>query len=258
MNHDACLSDGELLRYHRQINLKGWDLEGQERLKRAHVLIVGLGGLGCAASQYLATSGVGRLTLLDGDRVEPSNLARQVLHSEASLGQYKVVSAARRLADLNPYLQLQALSEFADELNLPDLLHDVDVVLDCTDRRASRELISWCCRAAGVPLVSAAVIRFEGQVVSFSWQPDEPCYRCLSRRFTEPDGSCVTNGVAGPLVGMVGSLQALQVVKWLSGAAAVPGGQLLLIDGRTLEFMTLTLQPDALCSVCGQRHRLSA
>ncbi len=122
MNHDACLSDGELLRYHRQINLKGWDLEGQERLKRAHVLIIGLGGLGCAASQYLATAGVGWLTLLDGDRVELSNLARQVLHSDANLGQYKVDSAARRLAALNPHLRLLALAEFADELSLPALL----------------------------------------------------------------------------------------------------------------------------------------
>ncbi len=257
MNHDVCLSDAELLRYHRQINLTGWDLAGQERLKAAHVLIIGLGGLGCAASQYLATSGVGRLTLLDGDRVEISNLARQVLHGEASLGQYKVVSAAGRLAELNPHIQVQPLAEFADELTLPALLYDVDLVLDCSDNRASREMISLCCRAARVPLVSAAVIRFEGQVVSFGWQPDEPCYRCLSRRFAEPDGSCVTNGVVGPLVGMVGSVQALQAVKWLSGAAAVPSGQLLLIDGRSLEFMTVALQPDTQCRVCGQRHRLS-
>ena len=143
----------ELTRYHRQINLKGWDLEGQERLKAATVLVVGLGGLGCTVAQQLALAGVGQLILLDGDRVELSNLARQVLHEQSRIGHYKVNSAAEALARLNPHVQLTAIPEFADEVTLPDLLSGVDLVVDCCDNLASRNLINLCCRAAFVPLV---------------------------------------------------------------------------------------------------------
>lgn len=258
MSNVMTLSDAELIRYHRQINLKGWDLAGQERLKAARVLIIGLGGLGCAASQYLAAAGVGQLTLLDGDRVELSNLARQILHVAAAVGQFKVNSAAERLAALNPDLCLLPLPWFADELNLPDLLVDADLVLDCSDNATTRNLVNLCCRAAQVPLISGSAIRFEGQVMLFGWQPDEPCYRCLSRLFDEPDGSCVTNGVAGPLVGVVGSLQALEAVKWLSGAGDRRGGALLLVDGRTLGFEKMALRRDPRCPVCGRQHDATA
>lgn len=247
-----ALSDDEMRRYHRQINLKGWDLSGQERLKAARVLIIGVGGLGCAASQYLAAAGVGQLTLLDGDKVETSNLARQILHEPAAVGQFKVDSAAHRLQALNADCQVIPLPWFADELNLPDLLVDADLVLDCSDNRATRDLVNLCCRAAQVPLISGAAIRFEGQVMLFDWQPGTPCYRCFSRLFDEPEGSCVTNGVAGPLVGVVGSLQALEAVKWLTGSAIQHGGELLLVDGRSLTFDKMALRRDPCCPVCAR------
>lgn len=249
-NNTAALSDDELLRYHRQINLKGWDLPGQEALKAARVLIIGLGGLGCAAAQYLAAAGVGQLTLLDGDRVESSNLARQILHGDASVGHYKVHSAARTLQALNPFMQLLALPEYADELTLPSYLAEQDLVLDCTDQRASRELISLCCRAAGVPLVSGSAIRGEGQLSVFTWGPNEPCYHCLSRLFAEPDGSCVVNGVLGPVVGLVGSLQALEALKLITGVGQPLAGELLLIDGLGMEFQRLRLPRDPHCRAC--------
>ena len=138
------------------------------------------------------------------------------------------------------------------ELNLPDLLVDADLVLDCSDNRATRDLVNLCCRAAQVPLISGAAIRFEGQVMLFDWQPGTPCYRCFSRLFDEPEGSCVTNGVAGPLVGVVGSLQALEAVKWLTGSAIQHGGELLLVDGRSLTFDKMALRRDPCCPVCAR------
>jgi len=252
----GSLSDAELLRYHRQINLKGWDLPGQEALKAARVLVIGLGGLGCAAAQYLAAAGVGQLTLLDGDKVEHSNLARQVLHQDERVGHYKVHSAVTALRALNPHVQLLALPEYADEVMLPGYLAEQDLVLDCTDHRASRELINLCCRAAGVPLVSGSAIRGEGQLSVFTWGQNEPCYHCLSRLFTEPDGSCVVNGVLGPVVGMVGSLQALEALKLITGIGQPLCGELLLIDGLSLEFQRLRLPRDPECRVCGSVEHL--
>ncbi len=250
----ALLSDAELLRYHRQINLKGWDLPGQEAVKSARVLIIGLGGLGCAAAQYLATAGVGQLTLLDGDKVELTNLARQVLHSDRRIGEYKVASAAVALAELNPYCHLVPLPEYADELNLPDLLSEQDLVLDCSDNLATRNLINLCCRGASVPLISGSAIRVEGQVSVFTWGEGEPCYGCLSRLFGEPDGSCVTNGVLAPLVGLVGSLQAMEALKLLTGLGEPLSG-LLLIDGLSGQFQPLKLPRDPACRVCGGATR---
>ncbi len=254
----SALSDAELLRYHRQVNLKGWDLAGQEALKAARVLIIGLGGLGCAAAQYLAAAGVGQLTLLDGDKVEHSNLARQVLHQDSRVGHYKVHSAATALGALNPHVRLLPLPEYADEMLLPSYLAEQDLVLDCTDKRASRELINLCCRAAGVPLVSGAAIRGEGQLSVFGWGQDEPCYHCLSRLFAEPDGSCVVNGVLGPLVGLVGSLQAMEALKLLTGIGQPLCGELLLIDGLSLEFQRLRLPRDPECRVCGEQEHWAA
>lgn len=246
------LSDAELLRYHRQINLKGWDLAGQERLKASRVLIIGLGGLGCAAAQYLASAGVGTLTLLDGDKVELSNLARQVLHCDSRIGQYKVTSAASALAALNPHCHITPLAEYADGANLPALLGEQDLLLDCSDNLATRTLINRCCHAAGVPLVSGSAIRMEGQVSIFTWAEGEACYGCLSRLFGETDASCVVNGVMGPLVGMVGSLQAMEALKLLIGLGEPLSG-LLLIDGLTGQFQSLRLPRDPACPVCGAK-----
>ena len=247
--HELC--DAELLRYHRQINLKGWDLAGQEALKAARVLVIGLGGLGCAAAQYLASAGVGQLTLLDGDSVELSNLARQVLHCDSRVGQHKVTSAALALGMLNPHCHILPLAEYANESNLPRLLGEQDLVLDCSDNLATRNLINLNCHAAGVPLVSGSAIRLEGQVSVFTWQEGEPCYGCFSSLFGEQDTSCVVSGVLGPLVGLVGTLQAIEALKLLVGLGTpLPG--VLLIDALSGEFQSLKLTRNPACRVCGE------
>ncbi len=251
------LSDTELLRYHRQINLRGVDIDGQARLKQARVLIIGLGGLGCAAAQYLAVAGIGQLTLVDGDRVELSNLQRQVLHDDSRLGQTKVASAAESLARLNPRLRLQTHAVAADEAGLQRWLPEQDLVLDCSDNLPTRNLLNRLCRAHGVPLVSGAAIRFEGQVSLFRWGEGEPCYACLSSLFGDQGHSCVEAGVLAPLVGLVGSLQAMEAIKLWLGLGTPLCGQLLLIDGLSGEFRRLRLPRRPDCPVCGHPREVT-
>ena len=246
------LSDQQLLRYHRQISLKGVDIDGQAQLAAAHVLVVGLGGLGCAAAQYLALAGVGRLSLVDGDQVELTNLQRQVLHEAARLGQPKVHSAATAISRLNPDCQVSAIAAMATADNLTDWLAEVDLVLDCTDNRASRNLINAACHGARVPLISGAAIRLEGQVSVFTWGAEEPCYACLSRLYGEQELSCVEAGVLAPVVGLVGSLQAMEALKLLLRLGQPLSGRLLLIDGLTGQFETLALPRHPGCPCCGQ------
>ena len=179
----AELSDQEMLRYNRQIILRGFDFDGQEALKDSRVLIVGLGGLGCAASQYLASAGVGNLTLLDFDTVSLSNLQRQTLHSDATVGQPKVESARDALTRINPHIAITPVNALLDDAELAALIAEHDLVLDCTDNVAVRNQLNAGCFAAKVPLVSGAAIRMEGQITVFTYQDGEPCYRCLSRLF---------------------------------------------------------------------------
>lgn len=247
---DDLLSDAELLRYHRQINLLGVDIDGQERLKQARLLIIGVGGLGCAAAQYLALAGVGRLTLVDHDAVEASNLQRQVLHRDSRIGQSKVSSAAVALAELNPLVEVATVAAAADEALLAQLLPQHDLLLDCSDNLATRELLNRMAARYRLPLVSAAAIRLEGQLALFRWQPGEPCYHCFSHQFGEPGASCVEAGVLAPIVGVLGSLQALEALKLLLQLGEWPLGQLLLVDGLTGRFQPLRLQPWADCPVC--------
>ena len=181
----AELSDQEMLRYNRQIILRGFDFDGQEALKDSRVLIVGLGGLGCAASQYLASAGVGNLTLLDFDTVSLSNLQRQTLHSDATVGQPKVESARTALARINPHVRLVPLNALLDEAALAAQIADHDLVLDCTDNVAIRNQLNAGCFRHQTPVVSGAAIRMEGQISVFTYQQGEPCYRCLSRLFGE-------------------------------------------------------------------------
>lgn len=244
------LSDAELLRYNRQIVLKSFDFEGQEALKQASVLVIGAGGLGCAASQYLAVAGVGQLTLVDFDKVELSNLQRQVLHTDARIGQLKVASAAEALRALTPWLKVETHAVVADEALLDALLPRHQLVLDCTDNLAIRNLLNLYARKHGVPLVSGAAIRLEGQLCSFTWQESEPCYACLSALFGEQSLTCVEAGVLAPVVGLVGSLQALEAIKLLAGMGRSYSGRLLMIDGLTGTFreMKLPKRPD--CPVC--------
>ena len=244
------LSDAELLRYNRQIILKSFDFEGQEALKQARVLVIGAGGLGCAASQYLAVAGVGQLTLVDFDKVELSNLQRQVLHNDERIGHDKVDSAARSLRALNHWLTVETHTAVADEELLDTLLPQHQLVLDCTDNLAIRNLLNQKARQHGVPLVSGAAIRLEGQLCSFTWQEDEPCYACLSALFGEQAPTCVEAGVLAPVVGLVGSLQALEAIKLLAGMGKSYSGRLLMIDGLSGTFreMKLPKRPD--CPVC--------
>lgn len=212
----AELSDQEMMRYNRQIILRGFDFEGQEALKDARVLVVGLGGLGCAATQYLAGAGVGHLTLLDFDTVSVSNLQRQTLHSDATVGQPKVLSARDALARINPYIAITPVNALLEENQIHALIAEHDLVLDCTDNVSIRNQLNAGCFAARVPLVSGAAIRMEGQITVFTYQEGEPCYRCLSRLFGENALTCVEAGVMAPLIGVIGSLQAMEAIKLLA------------------------------------------
>ncbi|PLR35374.1 molybdopterin-synthase adenylyltransferase MoeB [Chimaeribacter arupi] len=245
------LSDEEALRYNRQIVLRGFDFDGQEKLKAGHALVIGLGGLGCAAAQYLAAAGVGTLTLVDFDTVALSNLQRQTLHNDARIGMAKVDSAAQALTAINPHVRLHALNRQPDDAALAARVAQADVVLDCSDNVATRDQLNRACFQARTPLVSGAAIRMEGQLSVFTYQPDEPCYRCLSRLFGENALTCVEAGVMAPLVGTIGSLQAMEAIKLLTGYGTPPTHRVVLFDAMTTQFRTLKLPKNPQCEVCG-------
>ncbi|QTF08968.1 molybdopterin-synthase adenylyltransferase MoeB [Brenneria izadpanahii] len=245
------LSDAEALRYNRQIVLRGFDFDGQEKLKAARLLVVGLGGLGCAAAQYLATAGVGRLTLLDFDTVSLSNLQRQILHHDARIGMPKVESARIALAEINPYLTLDAINADLDDDALSALAAKHDAVLDCTDNVSIRDRLNRIGFHLKKPLFSGAAIRMEGQISVFTYQKDEPCYRCLSRLFGENALTCAEAGVMAPLVGVIGSLQAMEAIKLLTGYGKTITGRLLLFDAMTMQFREIKLPKNPNCEVCG-------
>lgn len=244
------LTDEEALRYNRQIVLRGFDFDGQERLKAARVLIVGLGGLGCAAAQYLAAAGVGNLTLLDFDSVSVSNLQRQILHRDARIGMAKVASARLTLQEINPHVNIETWPTQLEPTALRAGVATHDVVLDCTDNVATREALNHACFSEKVPLVSGAAIRMEGQISVFTYQPDAPCYRCLSRLFGDSALSCVEAGVIAPLVGIIGSLQAMETIKLLAQYGQPLAGKLLLFDAMTLQFREMALPKHPQCDVC--------
>jgi len=244
------LSDDEMLRYNRQIVLRGFDFAGQEQLKSARVLVVGQGGLGCAASQYHAAAGVGHLTLLDFDHVAVSNLQRQVLHAEAQVGMAKVDSARLRLAALNSLIQIDTVNARLDDAPLAALIASHRLVLDCCDNVETREQLNRLCFDSKTPLVSGAAIRMEGQVSVFSWGQDEPCYRCISRLFGQSTLSCVEAGVMAPLVGVIGSLQAMEAIRALAHYGGAVAGKLLLYDAMTLQFRSMNVAKDPRCEVC--------
>lgn len=246
------LSDEEMLRYNRQIVLRGFDFDGQEKLKAARVLVIGLGGLGCAAAPYLASAGVGHLTLLDFDSVSLSNLQRQILHSDAKIGVAKVTSAQQQLAAINPHCQLEAIDAQLDDAQLSALIARHDAVVDCTDNVDTREQINRLCFQHKVPLISGAAIRMEGQLSVFTWQPGEPCYRCISRLFGDQVLSCVEAGVMAPLVGVVGAMQAMETLKVLTAFGQPASARLLMYDAMSAEFRSMKVAQDAHCEVCGK------
>jgi adenylyltransferase/sulfurtransferase len=245
------MNDEQLLRYSRQIMLPQIGIEGQERLLAARVLIVGLGGLGSPVAMYLAAAGVGTLVIADFDAVDLSNLQRQILHGMSQVGRSKVDSARRALAELNPEVRVEGWKGSIGPETLPGLLAQVDAVVDASDNFATRFAINEACVAAGVPLISGAAIRFEGQVSVFPGRRGGPCYQCLYPRDGTVDETCSANGVLAPLVGIVGSIQATETLKVLAGVGETLAGRLLLLDALTMEIRTLRLRGDPGCPVCG-------
>ena len=235
------LTQAEELRYNRQIVLKAIDFDGQEKLKGSKMLIVGLGGLGCAESQYLTVAGVRHLTLLDFDIVSLSNLQRQVLHDDSRLDMPKVESAKLSLLRLNPHIQIDTLNGLLGEEKLTEVISHFDVVLDCTDNVETRNQLDIACRKNKVPLVSGAAIRMEGQVSVFTYEAETPTYQTLSRLFGENALSCMEAGVLAPIVGIVGSIQALEAIKVRLKIGTNLCGRLLMIDGLNMTIREIKL-----------------
>ncbi|EHU9470911.1 molybdopterin-synthase adenylyltransferase MoeB [Vibrio vulnificus] len=245
------LSDQEMLRYNRQIILRQFDFEGQEALKQSSILILGAGGLGCAASQYLATAGVGRLTLIDDDIVELSNLQRQVLHHDADIGRKKVESAAQSLRELNPHIEVLTVAQRLSDSELETLIKNHSLVLDASDNVETRNQLNRLCFATKTPLVSGAAIRMEGQVSVFTYQnANEPCYQCLSALFGANALSCVEAGVMAPVVGIIGAVQAMEAIKVLAQFGTPKSGKILILDAMTMSWREMNLMKLPACPVC--------
>ncbi len=250
------MNDDQLLRYSRQIMLPQIDLEGQEKLNAARVLIIGVGGLGSPVSMYLATSGIGKLVLCDHDVVDLTNLQRQIVHDTPKVGLPKVDSAAETLRRLNPEITVETIPAKLDEAALLAQMQQVDVVVDCTDNLDTRLLINQVAVTARKPLVSAAAIRWEGQISVFQpWLGENPCYHCFYGKVGDIAQTCSENGVVGPLLGILGSMQALEVVKLVVGSGATLTGKVMLFDGQAMEWMNFKLPRDPNCPVCGRLER---
>ena len=247
------MNDQQLLRYSRHILLDDIGIEGQQRLLDAHALVIGAGGLGSPVALYLASAGIGTITLVDDDDVDLTNLQRQIMHTTERVGQPKALSGKTALAAINPDVEVIALIERADGARLAELVAAATVVLDCTDNFTTRHAINRACVAAKVPLVSGAAIRFDGQVSVFDARDAaSPCYACLF----PPDGqfdeiNCATMGVFAPLVGIIGAMQAAEALKLVAGIGVSLAGRLLLFDGRHAEWTSIGVARDAACAVCG-------
>ena len=248
------MKDEALLRYSRQIMLPEMDVSGQQKLADAAVLIVGMGGLGCPAAMYLAAAGVGHLIIADDDVVELTNLQRQIAHSEANIGQSKVGSAKTTLQALNPDVQVTAIAERLQGEALADAVAKADLVVDACDNFVTRFAINHAAIKHGVPVVSGAAIRMEGQIAVFdSRDADSPCYQCLYGEGDDADTSCATNGVMAPLVGIIGSVQAMEAIKLLAGVGETLTGRLLLLDAATMQWREMKLPRDPNCTACQSR-----
>jgi molybdopterin/thiamine biosynthesis adenylyltransferase len=254
------MDDQQLLRYSRHILLDEVGIEGQQRVLDAHALVIGAGGLGSPAALYLAAAGVGRITLVDDDSVDLTNLQRQVMHTTARIGQPKVESGREALRQINPDVEVVALRERAGPERLAELVESagvvpVNVVLDCSDNFMTRHAVNRACVAARVPLVAGAVIRFDGQISVYDVRdPASPCYACLfpeDSRFE--DVACSTMGVFAPLVGVVGAMQAAEALKLLAGIRPSLAGRLQMLDGRAMEWSEVRVARNPGCAVCGAR-----
>jgi len=250
------MDDRQRLRYSRHLLLNEFGEESQERLLATHALVVGAGGLGSAALMYLAASGVGRITVCDGDRVELTNLQRQIVHRTASIGEPKASSAAATMRELNPEIVIEALEERAGAERLASLVRGADIVLDCSDNFATRHAINRACVAERKPLVSGAGIRFDGQVAVFDLRRgDAPCYNCLfADDASDAEERCATLGVFAPLVGIVGTFQALEAIKLAAGVGESLAGRLMLFDALASRWHEVRLARDPHCRVCGAQR----
>jgi len=248
------MNDEQLLRYGRQIMLPQVDIDGQQRLLDSSVIIFGIGGLGSPVALYLAACGVGEIVIVDDDSVELTNLQRQIIHSSTRIGQLKVNSAADAMNALNPEINVSAIAERISGDKLKHSIQRADIVIDATDNLASRLEINQHCYSTRTPLVSASAIRWEGQLAVFdSCRQDSPCYQCLYGSMGEVGQSCSENGVMGPVVGMLGCMQANEAVKLLTGAGTSLVGRVLMLDALNMEWQFVRLKRDPACSVCGGR-----
>jgi adenylyltransferase/sulfurtransferase len=253
------MDDRQLLRYSRHILLNEIGVEGQARIRTASMLVIGAGGLGSPAAFYLASAGVGRIVLVDGDSVDLTNLQRQILHTTDRIGMMKAESGKAALAAINSDVEVRAVTRRAGPEELEPLVREATVVLDCSDNFATRHALNRACVAHGRPLVSGAAIRFDGQLAVFDRRrADAPCYECVFPAGDAEDELCAVMGVFAPLTGIVGTIQAAEALKLAAGEATSVGeslhGRLLLIDALTMNLHTVRIARDPACAVCGQSH----
>ncbi|MFY8117036.1 MAG: HesA/MoeB/ThiF family protein [Roseateles sp.] len=248
------MNDEQLLRYSRHILLDEIGIEGQQKLLDSHALIIGAGGLGSPAALYLATAGVGQITLVDHDTVDLTNLQRQIAHSLERVGQPKVESAARAIAALNPELRVRTVAQRADASLLAELVAQADVVLDCSDNFPTRQAVNQACVQQSRPLVSGAALGFDAQISVYDLRGAQaPCYACLFPPDARPEEQrCATMGVFAPLVGIIGSLQAAEALKLLLGLPGL-GGRLQMLEARSMEWSEIIVHKDPACPVCKAR-----
>jgi adenylyltransferase/sulfurtransferase len=249
------MQDQQLDRYSRHILLPQLDYDGQDKIVNSSVLVLGAGGLGSSAIMYLAVSGVGHLTILDPDHVELSNLQRQIVHAEERVGMNKALSAKQQVMAVNSTLDVSAIETLLDEAKLLALIQTMDVVLDCTDNSKSRKLHNRLCVKAGKPLVSAAAIRFEGQMMVIDpKQAEKPCYECVYPDVNEGELSCSESGIFAPVVGLMGVHQALEALKVISGIGETLTGKLMSFDGLSGTWRNFNVPKQKNCPICGQEN----
>ncbi|MDO6825406.1 molybdopterin-synthase adenylyltransferase MoeB [Marinobacter sp. 1_MG-2023] len=249
------LNDEELLRFSRQILMPRFDIAGQEALKSARVLVVGAGGLGCPVALYLGAAGVGHITLVDDDVIELANLQRQIAFETAQIGQSKAETLAARVRSINPAVSISVVNRRLEQDDFAREVAEASLALDCSDNFATRFALNRACVAAGVPLVSGAAIRGEGQLSVYdSRDPESPCYHCLYPEQGNEDLTCSEAGVIAPLVGMIGSAQAMEAIKVISGVGKPLVGRLLILDAWEMQWREMKLTKDPDCPVCGSKQ----
>jgi adenylyltransferase/sulfurtransferase len=255
--NEITFTDEQMLHYSRQIMLPKFGIEGQQKLQNSHVVIIGIGGLGSPAAMYLAAAGVGKLTLIDFDHVENSNLQRQIVHRIKSIGDSKVSSAKKTLHEINPETDIICINKKLSLDEIKTHITTADCVIDASDNFTTRFLINRACITQQIPLVSAAAIQYEGQISVFDFrQHDSACYACLYNESSNENGSeentnCSDNGILAPVVGIIGSMQALEAIKLICNLGDTLKNRLLLFDALALEWRTMKLKKDANCNVCG-------